>query len=61
MAKKVLIYYFSGTGNTFWVAKQLKQQLEKQNYETTIHSMENDFTTDDLAVQINTVDYVGFA
>ncbi len=38
--KKILIYYFSGTGNTWWVANELQKLLAQQGHEVACHSIE---------------------
>ena len=38
---KVLIHYFSGTGNSLLAAKQLSNELEEYGYEATFHAIEN--------------------
>lgn len=37
---KILLLYFSGTGNTDFIAKKISQELLNQNYEVTISSVE---------------------
>ena len=39
--KKIIIYYFSGTGNTWWVAKELTKALQHQNQEVKCISIES--------------------
>ncbi len=36
-----VIFYFSGTGNTWWVSTQLKQELENRDYTVEMYSLEN--------------------
>lgn len=38
---KVLIHYFSGTGNSLLASKQLSQELVKYGYETVFHAIED--------------------
>ncbi len=38
--KNIPIFFFSGTGNTWWVAKHLAGALSKHNSEASIHSIE---------------------
>lgn len=37
---KVSIFYFSGTGNTWWVSKQLKSIFNEKNHHAEIYSIE---------------------
>jgi len=38
---KIAIFYFSGTGNTWWVSQQLKTELEQLNHTVNLYSLEN--------------------
>ncbi len=38
--KKVILYYFSGTGNTERIVMQVKRRFEIRSYECSIKSME---------------------
>lgn len=38
---KAVIFYFSGTGNTWWVSTQLKEGLEKRSCSVDMYSLEN--------------------
>jgi len=41
MNKKIFpIFYFSGTGNTWWAAQRLAEELEKYKFQTSTHSIE---------------------
>lgn len=42
---KIIIFYFSGTGNTWWVAKELKQLLEEEENKCQVemYSVESHF------------------
>jgi flavodoxin/ferredoxin len=41
MNKKIIpIFYFSGTGNTWWAAQRLAEELEKYKFQTSTHSIE---------------------
>ncbi len=37
----ILLYFFSGTGNTWWVAKTLAEKLENRNIETQLVNIES--------------------
>ena len=39
--KKIAMFYFSGTGNTKWVAEKLAEKLNKQGFEIEIKSIDN--------------------
>ncbi|WP_069999019.1 EFR1 family ferrodoxin [Cellulosilyticum sp. I15G10I2] len=38
--KKIVIYYFSGTGNTWWLAKALQEKLSQHKHQVACHSIE---------------------
>lgn len=38
--KNVPIFFFSGTGNTWWVAQQLAEMLNRNQFQATTHSIE---------------------
>ncbi len=38
---KTVIFYFSGTGNTWWASQELKNELEKLKHNVEIFSLEN--------------------
>jgi flavodoxin/formate hydrogenlyase subunit 6/NADH:ubiquinone oxidoreductase subunit I len=41
MSKNLLpIFYFSGTGNTWWAAQRLAEELGKRKFQTSAHSIE---------------------
>lgn len=40
MTKKVAIFYFSGTGNTWWISNTLANILRENGYEADAHSIE---------------------
>ena len=54
------IFYFSGTGNTWWVSTELKKELEVLNNSVEMHSLENPiFSEKDLINQkINKADHI---
>lgn len=60
--KSVVIYYFSGTGNTWWVANMLQQKLKKLKHEVQCYSIET-LEAENIAKQVNDADHVilGFA
>jgi NAD-dependent dihydropyrimidine dehydrogenase PreA subunit len=37
----IIIYYFSGTGNTWWASLKLKEELEKHENTVEMYSLEN--------------------
>ena len=38
---KTVIFYFSGTGNTWWASQELKYELEKLKHTVEVYSLEN--------------------
>jgi ferredoxin len=60
MTTSAAIFYFSGTGNTWWVANELKKFLEEKKCKTTIHSIEKSSIKKDEQKIISQADYVGF-
>lgn len=38
---KIILFYFSGTGNTWWVSSQLKMELENLGHTLEMYSLEN--------------------
>lgn len=59
--KNIIIYYFSGTGNTWWVANELKQQLRAKKHQVECYSIEA-LTYKDVIEQVNVTDHfvIGF-
>lgn len=59
---KITIFYFSGTGNTWWVMNKIKEQLLDKKHQVTTHSLESTFVKDEKKVKgaINESDIVGF-
>ncbi len=50
---KISIFYFSGTGNTWWVSQKIKSIFNKKNHQTEIYSIENnEFKWDELLPSI---------
>ncbi|UYP46079.1 hypothetical protein NEF87_002364 [Candidatus Lokiarchaeum ossiferum] len=48
MSLEIVLFYFSGTGNTKLIATQLKQQLERASHQVTLISIENLQELDDI-------------
>lgn len=42
---KAVIFYFSGTGNTWFISQKLKEELTKNNYKVNCYSIENSTLT----------------
>jgi flavodoxin len=38
--KKAVIFYFSGTGNTWWVSEKLGRYLAEKGFSVEVHSIE---------------------
>ncbi|MEE4195955.1 MAG: EFR1 family ferrodoxin [Anaerolineae bacterium] len=58
MDKSVPIFYFSGTGNTWWVAKELADALNNWGFDSKIFSIEQ-INPDTVAYLVNTAEVVG--
>lgn len=59
---KFVILLFSGTGNTWWTAKEFKRQLESYEHLVDIISIENkEFRLKEVAARINGCDIMGVA
>lgn len=56
---KVVGVYFSGTGNTQWVAKKLEDKLIAQEHDAKMISIE-DYTVSETAILFEEADLVGF-
>lgn len=56
---KITGLYFSGTGNTKWVAEKLKNSLIKRNHEVDMFSIE-EIEVEDLIEQFKKSDIIGF-
>lgn len=56
--KSVVVYYFSGTGNTEIVANMVKREFSKNYYNITLIRIE-DILKDNLKVELNKFDLVG--
>ncbi|MBU5484392.1 EFR1 family ferrodoxin [Clostridium sp. MSJ-11] len=57
--KKTIIYYFSGTGNTWWIANALQQQLAAQNHQAQSYSIET-LTPENVLEQVKDVNHIIF-
>lgn len=55
--KSIIIYYFSGTGNTWWVANTLQQQLRAKKYQVECYSIET-LTEEDVIEQVNVTEHI---
>lgn len=57
--KKIIIYYFSGTGNTWWIAKELHQRLNASGLHSQCHSIEA-FSWEAVPEQVKEADHILF-
>jgi len=57
---RVILFYFSGTGNTWWVSSQLKKELESLGNTVEMYSLENPALKDKglIAQKIKEADHV---
>ncbi len=55
--KSIIIYYFSGTGNTWWIANALQQRLIEQKHQVQCYSIET-LTTENMLEQIKDTDHI---
>ena len=55
--KKTVIYYFSGTGNTWWVATRLAEALQPHHHQVSIHSIET-LMLEDVSAELSDIDHV---
>lgn len=55
--KKTVIYYFSGTGNTWWLATRLAAALRQHNHQVSCHSIET-LMHEDVCAQLTGVDQI---
>ncbi len=62
MFKQALIHYFTGTGNTVHVAKQISKQLKENNTSVTIYNIENElmYSLEDYDLHIILFPVYGF-
>jgi Pyruvate/2-oxoacid:ferredoxin oxidoreductase delta subunit len=58
----LLLFYFSGTGNTWWVAQQVQQQLQAASHEVDLISIEVQKIPEDsrILTKLNSADMIGF-
>lgn len=56
---KVAMFYFSGTGNTWWVTERLLQALRLRGWQVTANSIES-ITSSDVAQFVDRADVVAF-
>ncbi|TFF90571.1 MAG: flavodoxin family protein, partial [Promethearchaeota archaeon] len=63
MKIKFIIFYFSGTGNTWWVTKEFANIIEEKGNQVEIYSIENEKCDDVnfLKEKIREVDALGIA
>ncbi len=57
--EKIAIFYFSGTGNTWWVSEELSHQFEQLGHLSETYSIET-VSVGKAAAMIDAVDIVGF-
>lgn len=57
--KKIAIFYFSGTGNTWWVSERIAETLRSMGVEASAHSIEQ-VSADEVNAIITGADTVGF-
>jgi ferredoxin len=55
--KSIIIYFFSGTGNTWWVANTLQQQLRAKKHQVECYSIET-LTEKDVTEQVNVAEHI---
>ena len=56
--KKVILFYFSGTGNTKLVAEHISEEFQELNWETTVVNLEKIYSEDDMP-NIEKYDLIG--
>jgi len=59
VAKKAVLFYFSGTGNTWWVAEELSRHLNQKGFNSRAYSIEK-ITSANAASLIEESTLVGF-
>jgi len=57
--KKIIIFYFSGTGNTWWVSERIVEALKELEVAASAHSIEQ-VSVQDASAMIAEADTVGF-
>lgn len=55
--KRIVIYYFSGTGNTWWVANNLYLQLIEKKHNVECYSIET-LSKDEIIKQVNEAEHI---
>jgi len=55
--KSIVIYYFSGTGNTWWVENTLQQQLRATKHQVECYSIET-LTEKDVIEQVSVAEHI---
>lgn len=55
--KNIIIYYFSGTGNTWWISKELQQLLSEQEHQVQCYSIET-LTMENVLEQVKDIDHI---
>lgn len=58
MDQSIPIFYFSGTGNTWWVGKHLAESLNELGYKAQIHSIEQ-VSSPEIKDMIQTAEIIG--
>lgn len=57
--KNIVIYYFSGTGNTWWLANRLKEKLDVKDNQVACYSIET-LMIEDVITQLADISHVIF-
>ena len=57
--KKMMLFYFSGTGNTWWVSERIAAALKEKGIETSAHSIEQ-VSAAQARIFLADADMVGF-
>ncbi len=60
ISMKIAVFYFSGTGSTWWVVNQFKNMAENRDHIVDLYSIEKSDEYD-LQKIISTIDVLGFA
>lgn len=62
MISNVVMFYFSGTGNTWWVGKQIEKMLTEKDVKVQYISLESENFPDEKAIQkmVKEADAIGF-
>ncbi|MBD3192129.1 MAG: hypothetical protein GF308_15900 [Candidatus Heimdallarchaeota archaeon] len=61
LTQKIMIFYFSGTGNTWWIAKTIQEKLLEEGFKVEKHSIESPIFKEQGKIDqiIENVDYIG--